>query len=369
MKKNLKMVTLASILTVGMGFAALTVTVPVEVNAAVSNTMIAQAVTQNHIEIIFNGRTLVQNDDIGFAVNVDGRTFVPLRLITEAMGFDVQFGVDGPGVITMSQQGQRVFHRVGTLTATDATTGGNVLGTTDVPSYIDSSTERTMVSLRLISEAFGADVQWQSNATGGRVTVTTDAQAVTQGERITSLEEFYDIVERHADGTVTVRTNTGELVRLALSNEALRGLAQYRGTPLVNGINIGFSSFIYRDPDTGIVGFSRNPERRRGELVSGTPGIGANTVGNPWISGLGGIVHVEQVDDQGNLIIDLGHFMADDILGLMNMPEGARYRLTLLKAPYDFTLNQYNQNATPVNANGNPYIYTNRGVEFMLMPE
>lgn len=130
------------------------------------------------VEILLNGKALAQNEEIGYAEIKDGRTLVPLRLVVEALGFTADWQVDGQKVITMRGSNKTVYHQVGTLEASSLSPmvqGAPVIATTDVPSYVDQATGRTMVGLRLISEAFGVKIEWKRNDTGGgKVIMTMD---------------------------------------------------------------------------------------------------------------------------------------------------------------------------------------------------
>jgi hypothetical protein len=82
-----------------------------------------------------------------------GRTFVPIRFISETLGADVSWdaGTQAIGVTLSSHQ---IGLRIG---STQAIVDG-ALSVLEAPPFIDHS--RTMVPLRLISEAFGAEVSW-----------------------------------------------------------------------------------------------------------------------------------------------------------------------------------------------------------------
>jgi len=132
------------------------------------------------VTIIVDGRTLVQNNDIGFAQIIDDRTFVPLRLVAENMGVEVLWQHDGPQVITMrGANNLQVFHTIGELNAYDhpVPTLGNILASTDVPSFISSG--RTMVGLRLIADSLNADVIWEGATRTVRITTNRDLDAAT----------------------------------------------------------------------------------------------------------------------------------------------------------------------------------------------
>jgi len=82
----------------------------------------------------------------------NGRTFLPLRAIAEAFGATVTWVPETQG-ITVVLGDTQIGLQIGNNTAV---VNGNVISIE--PPYIKNS--RTMVPFRVISEAFGADVQW-----------------------------------------------------------------------------------------------------------------------------------------------------------------------------------------------------------------
>jgi hypothetical protein len=82
----------------------------------------------------------------------NGRTFLPLRAIAEAFGAEVTWVPETQG-ITVVLGDTQIGLQIGNNTAV---VNGNVISIE--PPYIKNS--RTMVPFRVISEAFGADVQW-----------------------------------------------------------------------------------------------------------------------------------------------------------------------------------------------------------------
>jgi len=144
------------------------------------------------VTIIVDGRTLTQNADIGFATIIDGRTFVPLRLVAENMGVEVLWQDAGPRMITLiSPDGTEVFHRIGDLNAYDAPIRGNVVASTDVASFVTGG--RTMVGLRLIADALNAEVEWIGATRTVRITTATfdlDTPPVQPGVDLTQSANF-----------------------------------------------------------------------------------------------------------------------------------------------------------------------------------
>ena len=83
----------------------------------------------------------------------NSRTMVPLRAVGEAFGAAVEW-VEATQTITMTYRGKTVTLKIG---SPDMYVNGiNVV--LDTPAMIES--DRTLVPLRAISEAFGADVEW-----------------------------------------------------------------------------------------------------------------------------------------------------------------------------------------------------------------
>ena len=93
---------------------------------------------------------------------IDGRAFVPLRWISEQMGYQVDYN----GNTKLVTVGDGLFtHVIGTSMVTMA--DGNIRHI-DVASYILN--DRTMVSLRLFAEALDSEVAWDPNSNS--VTIT-----------------------------------------------------------------------------------------------------------------------------------------------------------------------------------------------------
>jgi hypothetical protein len=86
---------------------------------------------------------------------VASRTFVPIRFIAESFGATVEWLPETQG-ITITLGDHTVGLQIGNATAV---VDGTIISLPAAP-YIKSG--RTMVPLRLISEAFGGDVVWDA---------------------------------------------------------------------------------------------------------------------------------------------------------------------------------------------------------------
>jgi len=101
----------------------------------------------------------------------DGRTFVPVRMVGEALGAEVEFDA-ATQVITLTRADMTITMTVGSnvLTKSDGTTV-----VADVAPFIVAETGRTVIPFRAIAEAFGATVE-AVFAADGTVNAVTFAQ-------------------------------------------------------------------------------------------------------------------------------------------------------------------------------------------------
>ena len=104
------------------------------------------------IEIYLNGTRLISDVP---PVLKDDRTFVPIRVIGEALGYYVDY-IDGTGTVTMShyESGSDIAMTVG---EPFADVNGHIIDL-PVPAFIDNG--RTLAPVRFLSEALGSRVDW-----------------------------------------------------------------------------------------------------------------------------------------------------------------------------------------------------------------
>ena len=111
-----------------------------------------KAYAAGEISIYVNGNYL--ETDVA-PIIVNDRTFVPLRAIFEALGTEVDWD-ETTSTVTASKEGLVVKTTIG-----DSNIYVNGLKTTmDVASVIVDG--RTLVPVRFVSEAFGCQVEWDS---------------------------------------------------------------------------------------------------------------------------------------------------------------------------------------------------------------
>jgi hypothetical protein len=108
------------------------------------------------VEITLNGRVVINpyRDAYPYVIRSTGRTVIPIRVVTEAIG----------GTATWNEAAREVTIRLGdkymvmTIGSTAAVANGRSI-TLDQPPLIWM--DRTMVPLRVLVEAFGATVNWR----------------------------------------------------------------------------------------------------------------------------------------------------------------------------------------------------------------
>jgi hypothetical protein len=121
-------------------------------------------------------KVIVDGKEVGFPdtqpyINDDGRTMVPIRFISEKLGATVDWKTEKSNIVVTINKGTKTVilvtgekkAKVDGETITFDTQAVNING-------------RTMVPLRFVSEAFGAQVDW--NAQKKIVTITTEFSGV-----------------------------------------------------------------------------------------------------------------------------------------------------------------------------------------------
>ena len=105
------------------------------------------------IAVRFNGNWM--NFDVD-PILLNDRTMVPMRAIFEALGADVSWDND-----TETASGMRNGKKVSVTIGSDAASVGNSTVKIDQSAVLIN--DRTLVPLRFVSEAFGADVSWDND--------------------------------------------------------------------------------------------------------------------------------------------------------------------------------------------------------------
>lgn len=107
--------------------------------------------TQDEIRVFIDGRQVNFPDVKPYIKN--GRTLVPVRFVSEEMGAKVSWN-NAKREVIIEKNGKKIALRTGSRDV--YVNGARMI--IDVPAELKNG--RTMVPLRFISEAFGADVKW-----------------------------------------------------------------------------------------------------------------------------------------------------------------------------------------------------------------
>ncbi len=143
----------------------------------VSSFCIMNVSADESIKITVNGKELILDQ---MPVIVDGRTLIPLRGISEALGAEVIY-TDSTKRVTATRDDVVVKLKIGSQEAYV----DEHKKTLDVPAEIINS--RTMVPVRFVSEAFGSDVKWD-DATR---TVIIEDNGTKKGNLAPLISEFH----------------------------------------------------------------------------------------------------------------------------------------------------------------------------------
>lgn len=131
---------------------------------------VAHAAYSYSVEVYVNGGKVYFPDQKPFIDTGVGRTYVPLRFVAEALGAQVSWDQASQTAVAV-RKGQQVKMRIGSKYP--EVNGSPVARELDAPAFILNG--RTLVPLRFVSEAFGADVQWQPGKVGKVVITDSDA--------------------------------------------------------------------------------------------------------------------------------------------------------------------------------------------------
>ena len=124
------------------------------------------------VNVMIDGE--VQHFEVPAVIHL-GRTMLPLRSISEALGFTVEYD-EATQTATLRRDAAVITHQITTNVL-------NVNGedrTFDVPSIIQDA--RTLVPVRMITEAAGAEITWIHETNTAAITTRPDMR-VAEGER------------------------------------------------------------------------------------------------------------------------------------------------------------------------------------------
>jgi len=141
------------------------------------------------ITVQLNGEPVTFTD--AFPEFSGGRTFVPLRAVTEAMGAQVDYNGQAK-TVTIRRGGVDLFMALGERQATVTEDGESRVVTMDVSPYFKH--QRTYVPVRFMAEAFGCNVGWdQENKTA----IIVDVDALLGDATFDLMDNFAAYCKKH----------------------------------------------------------------------------------------------------------------------------------------------------------------------------
>ncbi|MEF2248012.1 stalk domain-containing protein [Paenibacillus sp. IITD108] len=144
---------------------------------------------------------------------VKGRTMVPVRALSEKMGYEIGFD-DNERTIELSKGDVKIKLQVGSRVMTTQYTAANVEEQREIEAAPFIKKGRTYVPVRFFSEAFGADVSWDQHTRTVILRQIAEAveklPAVDRHSRAAKLEQIKGTVwVSQAGGSMTYRAYNG----------------------------------------------------------------------------------------------------------------------------------------------------------------
>lgn len=132
------------------------------------------------IHVVINGQQLTF--DVPPLIN-EGRTFVPLRGIFEALGAKVQFNDATADVIVKKENRTILLHTGGKNDEASpyAVVDGEVIKMQTSPRVVNG---RTLIPVRFVGDVFGADVQWIGQNQTVKISTKSDSDNDTKQENV-----------------------------------------------------------------------------------------------------------------------------------------------------------------------------------------
>lgn len=189
---------------------------------AIALTLMQASPARAEIQVDVNDRQ-VQFGNVG-PMRLDGRVFIPLRAVVEALGAEVRWDA-GTQTVHGSKGGREFALPIGSRTAQ---VNGRTLAL-DAPARLMSG--NTMVPLRFVAEALGANVDW--NAPEQRVAISLGASGGGGSPAATGETVSGQVISVQANAnprTLTVRVEgVRQTYRLSDNTRITRGEEGTRG--------------------------------------------------------------------------------------------------------------------------------------------
>lgn len=171
------------------------------------------AAAADEVKLQFNGKTLPVEVP---PVIKSGSTLVPVRAISESLGADVIWDAK-TRTVTIVKNSDTIML---TINASDVTKNGKAFNKLEVPAQIING--KTMVPVRFVSEAMGAEVDWDGANRTVKVTFTEKKAGMTPEELLeksTVAMMAYDTYKFKAAGSMKVNVPSSPAVNVNMTME------------------------------------------------------------------------------------------------------------------------------------------------------
>lgn len=178
---------------------------------------ICSVFAQNDISVFINGNKL--SFDVSPVIQ-NGRTLVPMRALFEALGANVHWHEESqhaqgvaPGVVVDINIGEQTMHR------------NTVEVNLDVPAQIIN--DRTMIPLRVVSECFGMNVDWDGDNNNIYLTSNDNIKRLDWNDNYYYIGEAENGIPTGYGALYNYETDMFDLIGLFDSENILKGTIIY----------------------------------------------------------------------------------------------------------------------------------------------
>ena len=165
-------------------------------------------------ELIFDQSSIIEND----------RALVPIRVISEAMGANVDYD-DNTQTITITEGNTVVKLQIG---SSDMTVNRKVVKLDVAPKSVNG---RTLVPVRAISEAFGANVEWNENLNSIIITSVDEMLAIFSSLAYNSKDEVNTELSNYSGWEYRQLPETRDNLSCSVFQKDNMVVFAFRGTP------------------------------------------------------------------------------------------------------------------------------------------
>lgn len=195
------------------------------------------ATSSKAIKLVIDNVPITANENTGQIYMTNNRTLVPIRVVTENMGFKVDWN-NKTQKVTISNADREIILTIGSKTA--LVNGKEVQ--MDVTAAVKNG--RTYVPIRFVSENLGATVVWDDATSTVFITTTTQVTTVSLTDFINANDALMEQLRflANKDGKLDARlTSVGNFTLTTPVNENIKIVDMFWGSDLKQDIVVRFT--------------------------------------------------------------------------------------------------------------------------------